>query len=157
MAATDYRGRGCEKQEMIKTMEVFMKKIVIVAALMFAVISAYAADTQAKGPDINATATAAVVAPGMEQLAAKVSVTNIKGALVPQVDRDVFKYFTAANFVYNRDRTEAIMIFQVKQDDAAKVKGILSKKNSIVDTSNPDQIEKDYRGFKKRFKKPAGN
>ena len=121
-----------------------MRKLLMITTLVLATLSTYAADTA--GTTITAAA-------GYEQVTARVAVKTVKGIPVPQVDQGVFKYVKNVSFVYNKNKTKALMIMDVRTEDAAVVKGLLSQKKTYIDPADADNVEKEFRGYKKRFNK----
>lgn len=133
----------------------FMKKILVLFVVIFVLVVVCGAEIKAE-TSVTSVVVEKVINPGVEQIIAKVVIKKVNGAPVPQVDQELFKYLVSVSFVYNRDKTSALMVMEVKTSDVDKVKALLAQKQAIVDTSDADQIEKEYKGFKKRIHRTTG-
>jgi hypothetical protein len=65
---------------------------------------------------------------------------------VPVIDRDVLKYMTSVGFVFNSGKTGALMVMEVKKENFEKVKAILAQKNTLINTDNAVDLEKQWKG-----------
>jgi hypothetical protein len=132
-----------------------MKRVIVLIALVLAAVAAYAVDS-AGNTQTAVSSSIKYLTAGMEQLTSYVDVKTVKGAPVPVIDRDVLKYMTSVGFVFNSTKTGALMVMEVKKENFEKVKAILAQKNTLINTDNAVDLEKEYKGFENKIKKHRG-
>jgi viroplasmin and RNaseH domain-containing protein len=86
------------------------------------------------------------------QISAVVDVKAVKGAFVPQVDKDMEALISGARYIYNGDRTKAVVIMDVPENDADTMRDMLKKKKNEINGKDEDKLEKEFHGYKRHIK-----
>ena len=82
----------------------------------------------------------------------KIKIHKIKGAIVPQINNDIFKYIKDVEFIYNSKKDSGIMLVEVERENLKTVKTIIEKNKEEIKDSEVDNLDKDFKGLKKALK-----
>lgn len=81
----------------------------------------------------------------------KVPVQIVDGAYVAQVGEDIKALSAGETYIYNKEKTEAIVILQVPQEDKNSVNNLIKSKKKEFKENEIKNYDKKFKGLKNSY------
>ena len=119
-----------------------MKKIVCLLMLVLVAGFVFGAGSPTPVPDMSVSSVPTV------RVSVVGDVTTVNGALVVGVDSRVESLIVGVIYIYNADKTRALVVMEVPEKNLNQVRQILKKLKKEIKKSDEDKIEREFKGYR---------
>ena len=120
-----------------------MKRIMMIMAVILITTAGFTAEPTPVPGNIKSGKTV--------KMMIKVPVRMVDGAYVAQVGDDIKALTTGGTYLYNKEKTEAIVILHVPEEDKASASSLVKASKKEVKENRVKNYDKQFKGLKNSY------